>query len=206
MKVGDVKFVNFFGGFFFLVGFLFFLIIGFLRFVLDWWYFFIVGWFVFVVLWGILVDVEGWILRFRYVFGRLVINVFFFEIEDVKVVSRFERVVLIREFLGLYILIIVSVLFVFFDFLFFFSGFLEGYYFGDIGLIFFGFIYFVVMFLLFSRINIVFFFGVFDLFFVVFFMELKMGYVDFVFVLVLGIFGFFFVVEYYCKDYVVIMI
>ncbi|WP_367883232.1 hypothetical protein [Thermococcus peptonophilus] len=61
---------------------------------------------------------EGWTLRLKYAFGRLAINVPpLSEIEDVKVVSRLERAVLIREFPGLYVLITASVLFVFLDLL-----------------------------------------------------------------------------------------
>lgn len=204
MKVGDAKPANFSGGPLLLVGFSFLLIIGFPRLAPDWWYFSIVGWLVLAASWGTSVDVEGWTLRLRYAFGRLAINVPLSEIEDVKVVSRLERAVLIREFPGLYILITASVLFVFLDLLLLPSGLLEGYYLGDIGLIFFGLIYLAVMSLPFSRTNIALLFGVLDLLFAALLMELKMGYVDPVSVLVLGIFGLLFVAEYYRKDYVVI--
>ncbi|WP_048150184.1 hypothetical protein [Palaeococcus ferrophilus] len=204
MRVEGTKPANFSGLPLILLGFSFLLIIGVPRLAKDWWYISLVGWLFLAASWGTSVEVEGETLRLKYAFGKLTINVPLSEIEDVKVVSKLERAVMIREFPELYVLITASALFVFLDLLLLPSGLLEGYYFGDIGLIFFGVLYLAVMSLPFNRINIAFLFGVLDLFFATLLMKLKMGYVDPVSVLIWGVLGLLFVAEYYRKDYVVI--
>lgn len=204
MKVDGATPTNFSGLPLILVGLSFALIIGLPRLASDWWYLSIVGWLFLAASWGTSVEVEGETLRLNYAFGKLTINVPLSEIEDVKVVSRLERAVLIREFPGLYVLIAGAVLFAFLDLLLLPSGLLEGYYFGDMGLIFFGLLYLVVMSLPFSRMHLAGMFGVFTIIFVTLLMRIKTGIFDPLPVLFFAIFFPLFVAEYYSKEYVVI--
>jgi hypothetical protein len=204
MKVEGARPANFSGVPLILSGLSFVLIIGIPRIAQDRWYLSIVGWLLLGASWGTSVEVEDGTLKLRYAFDRLTINVPLSGIEDVKVVSRLERAVLVREFPGLYLLIFGIVLFAFADLLLLPSGLLEGFYFGDIGLMFFGLLYLGVMSLPFGRIYVVGLFGVIALALAGLLMKLKTGFVTPAFIVILAVVALIFIADYYSRDYVVI--
>ncbi len=161
------------------------------------------GWLLLAASWGTSVEIEGEVLRLRYAFGRLSVNIPLPEIVEVKVVSRLERGILVREFPGMFILLASVVVLALADLLLLPEGLLEGYYFGDIALILFGLLYLSALSLPF-RPSLAGILGVLLLALTALLMRLKLGFVNPAFLIIFGIVALLFVSEYYSRDYVVI--
>ena len=133
MKLEGIRPSNF-GGVPSLIGILAFVfMIGGIE-LFSWWMW-IIGWVLIFASWGISAEIKNDTLILRYVFGLLPIKLKAEDIEEILVLNRLEKGVLLRYFPGIgatYIGVLIYVLYRYFTFP---DNLLPGYYFGALGII-----------------------------------------------------------------------
>jgi len=99
------------------------------------WWMWIIGWVLIFASWGISAEIKNDTLILRYVFGLLPIKLKAEDIEEILVLNRLEKGVLLRYFPGIGVAYMGVLIYALYRYLTFPDNLLPGYYFGALGLI-----------------------------------------------------------------------